>query len=322
MGAFVRASLVTLLTALLLQADVSVAERGSTVSVVGVVHSSDFLTPVLPLTPGGLYPLGRLDVREVSRLLDRAVPLAVGAHSGEDAWRFLADPSDKVGILVDAHTPPASLALVDLVVDRLVQAGTRPGNIIVWADSEKSLFRAGVMLGRGHDGVSTMGADAEGYAHGTSRIVVSYCRVLINVARLRADSRIGMWGATANLVACVSAQERQRLLSDQRLLPSAAARPAVRLKARLHIIDALQPNYEPGPVRMPPYWNCGTLLASKDSVATDVVAKGILEEKRAEVAGVPRPLEPEPTYLSTAATAYRVGQADPASITVLHEELR
>lgn len=290
-------------------------------AVVARVESEAFLLTEGVWTPPGVYPLGKQDYKVVARMLDRAAMLATSTTRIDDAWRSMLETSDRVGILYDAGDPPASLTLLDALLDRVIGIGVRPSNVIVWADDERSLFSAGLRVTHDGEGVRMMGAESEGYRDGVSRIAVSYCDVLINLARLRPDRRIGMWAALANQLACVPQVERVRLLANPRELPSAAARPSVRARFRLHLVDALQPAYEVGPLKEPPYWNCGTLLASTDAVAVDVIARAILEDKLARVRGVPTALRPEPVYLKTAADPYRAGQSDPAKITVLHHKL-
>lgn len=293
-------------------------EGGS--ATVAVVQSDDILLPRSILAPASVYPLGKQNYPVVARMLDQAVAAALGAERAQDAWAGLVSHTDRVGILLDADTPPASLAVLDALVDRMVRAGVRPANIIIWARSEQALFSAGLVVRKSPEGINTMGADSEGFLGGLSRIVLGYCDVLINLARLRPDTRIGMWGAIANHLASVPEAERARLLAAQDELPAAAARPSAKVKFRLHILDALQPNFEPGPLRMPPYWIGGKLLVSTDCVALDVMGRAVLEGKREEVHGSPWPLDPEPVYLHAAATAFRLGQADPERITVLTQE--
>jgi hypothetical protein len=291
-------------------------------STVVEVHSPSVVLPRSLLTPELLYPIGKLDYRTVARMLDRAAEGALGMPHAADAWRHLAKPSDRVGVLFDTGDPPASLVLLDAVVSALVNAGVRPGNITVWAESEAALFAAGVLLQRGSEAVNTLGADAEGFRGGLSRVAVGTCDVIVNVARLRPDARVGLAASITNQLAAVPQEERERLLAGRTAVASPAARPTMATKCRLHLLDALQPNYEPGPLAQPPYWGCGSLLASVDCVALDCVGMDLLEAKRAEVRGEAWPLEPAPDYLRTAMVQYRLGQADRARITVLREELR
>lgn len=280
-----------------------------------------FLVPPSLLAPASAYPLGKLDYRVLARMLDRAVMLATDTQRIDEAWGSLTTATDHVGILLDAQLPPASLPLLDIILDRLLRVGVRPGHIIIWADEEISLFRAGLQVVRQEDEIRALGASSEGYRGGVTRIVNDYCDVIINLARLRPDSRVGVWGVLANELACVPEDQRRALLAEPQQLPSVAAQPSARRKFRLHILDALVPAYQPGPQHMPPYWPCGKLLAGRDPVAVDTLGRGLLEEKRAQVKGAPWPLEPAPDYIRTASTVYRLGQADPAKITVLDNSL-
>jgi hypothetical protein len=93
--------------------------------------------------------------------------------------------------------------------------------------------------------------------------------------------------------------------------------PPIRAKVRLHICDALAPQYEGGPSYMPHWsWPFRGLFASRDPVALDYTGWQIIERKRAEK-GLPtlRALRREPTYIARAADARRrLGTNDPGLI--------
>jgi len=283
---------------------------------VAEVSAANFLEAPSILAPASVYPLGKQSYRVVAQMLDRAVMDATGTRKFQEAWGSLSGQGERVGILVDAQYPPASLALLDALIDRLVRAGVRPASITVWADSETSLFSAGLLVRKDPDGVRTMGAESEGFRGGISRIVLEECDLLISLARLRADRQLGMWGATSTQLACVPRADRLQMMSAPEQLALAASRPSVRLKFRLHILDALQPNVEPGPARIPPYWNCGKVLASTDCVALDMAGLNILTGKMIEEQRETSSLETARQYLQAACAVHRLGQADPAQITV------
>lgn len=284
------------------------------------VHSDSAIMPRNLLTPERLYPLSKQDYRVVSRMLDRAVIVATGVPHADDAWRSLVKPSDRVGVLFDPGPPPASLVLLDAVVAAIVEAGVRPPAVTVWAESEQALFAAGVLIQSDANSVKVLGADSEGYRNGLSRIALS-CDVIITVSGLRPDRRTGLRASLTNQLAAIPELAREELLDEGSTLAAAAARPTMTTKCRLHVLDALQPAYEPGPYRQPPHWDCGQVLASVDCVALDVVGRELLEAKRQEVRGEPWPLTPEPRYLEAAMTQYRLGQAERSRITVVDEEL-
>jgi len=290
-------------------------------SIVASVHSSQTRLTRGILTSRKVHPLGRLDYRVLARMADRAAMVATGHTRIAEAWGDVVSGADRVSILYDAGQPPASLVLLDVLVDRLVRAGVRPGNIIIWADSERSLFSAGISL-RGDAGkVRVLGADSTGYRDGVSRILLDDCDLMINVARLRPDPRFGMCGAVANLLACLPPEDRAAALQDATQLANAPAQPVVRVKAKLHILDACQPNYDFGPLDMPPYWDCGRLLFSRDPVALDCAGAAILEAKRQEVKGAPWPLDAQPDYLQIADSQYRLGHSDPDRFLVVESDM-
>lgn len=289
---------------------------------VAMVHSDSAIMPRTLLIPERLYPLSKQDYRVVARMLDRAVIIATGVPHADDAWHSLVKPSDRVGVLFDPGPPPASLVLLDAVVSAVVDAGVRPPNVTVWAESEAALFAAGVLLQRDANSVKVLGADSEGFRNGISRIALSGCDVIITVSGLRPDRRTGFRASVTNQLAAVPEADREQLLEAGTSIAAAASRPTMATKCRLHLLDALQPAYEPGPMKQPPHWDCGRLLASVDCVALDVVGAELLEEKRAQVQGEPWPLEPAPVYLEPAMTQYRLGQADRSRITVVEDEVR
>jgi hypothetical protein len=269
--------------------------------VVCVGRVQEFLLPLGPLTPPAFYPEGKISDLAVREALRLALS---GLAGGKDGERWLASnfaPAERVGIQVDCQWPPVSMVLVDVLIDELVHAGLSSDRIYVYGGDERELFRAGLVVRRNGSGVKVLGTASEGFRHGLSRVVLDYCDALINVARLRADSRLGLWGCIANHLSCVDYPERMAALRKPEMLCAIASRPTVRLKMRLHLLDALQPPYEPatGSV-LPPRWPYGGIIASRDGVAADVVGWRLLEAYRAQRAGQPSPLVPQPLYLAAA----------------------
>ena len=274
-----------------------------------VYRVRDFLMPLGPLTPSVFYPEGKVSEKAVRRALCGAIA-QLGNGDAMQWCRAHFKPAERVGIQVDCSWPPVTMILVDVLVDELVKAGINPDQIYVFAGDERDIFRAGLLVRKQGDGVKVVGTASEGFRGGLSRVVLDYCDALINVSRLRADARIGLWGCVANHLACVDYPVRMAALKRPEELVKIAARPTVRLKMRLHILDALQPIYEPGKggKQLPPRWQYGGIIVSQDPVAADLVGWRLLEEYRAEKYGEPRPLEPQPNYL-LAAPKYRLSVA-------------
>ncbi len=310
------------LIAALLSAAVALGARmswGQDSSRVCVSRGERVLLPPSVLAPSWVYPEGKLDYFVVEGLLDKAVASLTGETSVRTAWSQLFRPSDRVGVQIDVPTLPVHQALIEAVIRRLTRAGVSTSNIIIYAGDENALFYAGFDLRHDGDGVQVMGSDSEGFRGGLSRIVLDYCTAIINLSRLRVDPQIGMSGALANCLAAVPHVERERLRRAPETLAAAAARATLRRKLRLHIMDALQPAYEPSAssAALPTTWVYGGVLASYDPVAMDIVGREILLEKLRETDPQATELQPPVTYLEPACERYHLGQCDRAKIEIV-----
>ncbi len=283
-----------------------------------LARTEQLVLPDNVFAPSWVYPEGKIDFVAVEALLDQAMTSLTGKSSVRAVWSEHFRPNDRVGIQLDVGALTVHQALLEAVIRRLVRAGVSPGNIIIYAGEESALFKAGFALHSDGDGVKVMGTDSEGYRGGLSRIVLDYCTAIINVARLRVDPQIGMSGALANCLAVVPHVERERLRRAPEDLAAAAARPTLRRKTRLHILDALRPGCEAGePGRPPKTWVYGGLLVSCDPVALDAVGRDILVERLRESDQDARALDQPVTYLQPASERYRLGNHDLAKIEVV-----
>lgn len=283
-------------------------------AVVCVSRAERILVPQGLGAPRLLYPQGRVDINIIEQLLDNGLEGLVGVK-GAAAWRHFVSPLDKVGLLVDVGDYPVLTSTVEILIDCLVGAGVQPDNIRVIGGDERDLFAAGFTIRREGRGVKVQGAASEGYRAGVSRLVTDYCDVLINVASLRVDAELGLAGCVANALSVVPHTERTRLRRDPLRLGSVGALPALRQKQRLCLLEAYLPGYE-GAGKERQTWEYKGLLLSTDPVAVDVIGRQLLETHRSLVAGAPSPLSPEPAYLTAAQRSFRLGQSDPALITV------
>ena len=82
----------------------------------------------------------------VSRMVEGLVCAATGIGTPEAAWRSLIKPGEKVGIKVSSQ--PGAIggthpAVARAVVEGMVAAGIKPGDIIVWDRRREDLVRAG-----------------------------------------------------------------------------------------------------------------------------------------------------------------------------------
>jgi len=82
----------------------------------------------------------------VSRMVESLVCAVTGTSSASDAWRSLIKPGEKVGIKVSSQ--PGSVggthpAVAQAVVEGLIAAGIKSGDIIVWDRRREDLVAAG-----------------------------------------------------------------------------------------------------------------------------------------------------------------------------------
>lgn len=276
-----------------------------------VARAENILMPESPLAPPFIYPEGKLDYKVVEKLLDDALLALSPAETPREAWCARFSPTDRVGIQIDVGLLPVHKTLLEAVTLRLIACGVQQSNIIVYAGEETALFRAGFDLSGAPGRIRVMGADSEGYRKGISRIVLDHCSAIINLARLRTDPRVGMSGALTNCLSAVPYEERERLLRTPAELPAAAAIAALKLKTRLHIVDALRPGLGPG---VQPdavlTWTYGGVMVADDPVALDAIGHQVLLGKLREDHPEITDLDPPMAYLQPAHDRYRLGVAD------------
>lgn len=283
-----------------------------------VARAPRILAPQGISAPKLLYPEGRVDYDVVAKLVDTAVGALTGAEK-EEGWQKLFAGTDRVGIMIGAGDYPVQTATVETVVDRLINAGISPRNIIVFSGDERDLFVAGYNISRDDKTVRVLGTESEGFRGGFSRIVSDYCDALINISALEVDSELGFGGCVANALTCVPTVQRVELRGHPELIGSVPAMPVFRQKLRLNLLEAYLPlldTIEQGKVKEKITWQYGGLIAGTDPVAVDLVGRQILQGCRQASKGQPWPLPEATDYLQPAQGKYRLGTADRKQITV------
>ena len=283
-----------------------------------IARSAKILYPPGIAAPKALYPQGRVDYDVVAKLVDTAVE-AVTGKGNEEGWRDLFKASDRVGIMIDAGEYPVQTATVETVVDRLINNGINPRNIVVFSGDERDLFNAGFNISRDDKTVRVLGTESEGYRGGFSRLVSDYCDALINIATLEVNPDLGFNGCVTNTLACVPTVQRVALCSHPDQIASVAAMAAVRQKVRLNLLEAYLPlldTIRKGKEKEKITWQYGGLIAGTDPVAVDAVGRQVLEHCRQASKGQPWPLPQATDYLAPAETNYRLGTSNRQQITV------
>jgi len=239
---------------------------------------------------------GRPDRAGVDKLLGRALIGALGTADAVSGLRRLFSPSDVVGIKVSCLAGRGLCThaeLVDALVAKIVQAGVRADNIVVWDKSDNDLRRARFTIRRSGPGPLYYGTNDDyeedptesGSVGGClSRILTVKATAIVNVPILKDHDLAGISGALKSFYGAIHNPNKYHDNGCSPYIADLYAHPAIQKKVRLTVFDALVPQYHGGPALVPAHtWKLGAVFASLDPVAADTMAVKIIEEKRKEV---------------------------------------
>jgi uncharacterized protein (DUF362 family) len=253
-----------------------------------------------------------------------------GADSAAEAWKSVARPGEVVGLKVNCLAGKGAstgVTLVEAVCERLQQAGIPAKDIVIWdrlnADLESAGFHPAARSGR----IRVLGNDELGYegelaVYGSAgsllaRTLTRVCDAVINLPVLKDHGIAGVSMALKNLFGAIHNPNKYHPNAGDPYVADVYMLPPIRRKIRLHVCDALTPQYEGGPSYMPQWsWPMNAVLASLDPVALDYTGWQIIEQKRAEKGMKPlKAVNREPSYIATAAgPEHRIGVSDPKRI--------
>jgi uncharacterized protein (DUF362 family) len=281
------------------------------------------------------------DTHRIEALLDRAMlalfagdrAAAATRENTIAAWRHVAGPGDTVSLKVNTlggRGISTNIELVDAVCERLLEAGVKPANIVVWDRSSEELERAGFRIVIGGDRVQCYGTDRVAYeddlsAWGSvgsrlSKILTRSSSVLINLPVLKDHDGAGVTIALKNMYGTIHNPNKYHPNGCDPYVADLNMLPEIRSRMKLVICDATTAMYEGGPGFKPEHsWKPNSLLVSQDPVALDSTGWQMIERKRAEM-GL-KTLEADqraPRYIATAADQeHRLGHCDPSRIAVV-----
>lgn len=256
--------------------------------------------------PDGVEPF---DPSAASRLLDRAMCALTGKETSTAAWRSLFSPGDRIGIKLNATTPPAYSRpeTVALLLAGLARAGVADTEIIVWERFENDLRDSGYRKMLFGPRVRVLSTEPAGLfdpqvAYETERDVPAErdegrggASRVTELCTSRVDKTINVGAAKDHLSAGVTmclksltfgAMDNTRRFHAAPLhcdpaIPELYALPAVGGKCVLSVIDAIHTVYNGGPFHHPQWCRrTGRLYLSRDGVAVDRVAADDLDELR------------------------------------------
>jgi len=142
---------------------------------------------------------------------------------------------------------------------------------------------------------------------------------LINVRPMRTHAWSGLGTLLKNYIMFVSSPSQYHGNACEKL-GAIWQKPHVKGKTRLNILVLITPLFHGvGPHHFSrkytwPY--CG-LIVSTDPVAADATGARIIQAKRNEYFGQPRPISPRPLHIEAADTTYGLGNSNPERIEIL-----
>lgn len=260
---------------------------------------------------------GGFSTEVIRRMVDSLVMGVAGRGNVAEAWRVFVKPTDRVGLKVSASGAPVSSthpAIVAAVAEGLVAAGVPPKRIVIWDREWEDINRARYgSLGRRFTVVSTdrvggYSADETVTAAAMGKLIVgdrefdpggggnqTSSKSHLSVVLGAVDKIVHLPALTDHLSSglngALSAMVLDNLDNWRRLarpphygdpyLAEIYADPRLGGKVVLTILDALRPQFAGGPFPEPQYSvNHGTIYASRDPVALDVLGMDVLDRYR------------------------------------------
>ena len=250
-----------------------------------------------------------------------------------EAWQKVVKPGEVVGLKVNCLSGYGSThtILVDVITERLKEAGIRKGDIIIWDRLSKDLEDGGFKIQDRKNNVRFMGNELLGFnndlqvfgsaASLVCNTVVRECDCIINLPLLKDHSIAGLTMSLKNMFGAIHNPNKYHLNTGDPYIADVNMLPSIRKKVRLHICDAIEAQYEGGPSFMPHWrWPMNSLLFSTDPVALDYHGWQIVDAKRIEM-GLKsfKEVGREPKYIATAADSnHRLGINNPAQINFIN----
>ncbi len=234
---------------------------------------------------------------KIARMLDNALAALYRTEHPHEIWKQLFSYKDVVGIKVNCLSGKHGSShreLVEVIVERLQQAGVEPGNIIIWdrlnADLESAGFKINWKDRRkplcfGND---VAGYDDKLYLNGSvgsliTRTVTRLTTAIINVPVLKDHGIVGVTLSMKNFFGAIHNPNKYHLNAGDPYVADLYEMEIIRRKVRLIVCDALVGQYEGGPPFKPQWsWPMNGLLLAVDGVALDRVGWEIIEQKRRE----------------------------------------
>jgi len=276
---------------------------------------------VIAMNPRAINNRNQCDVAETNKLFDDALYSLTGKNTAVDAWGALGlNAKDIVAVKVNCNSWTIDLSPHKALIDALcfsMGAVIPLNNIIVYERTSGDLEEGGFKQNTSNAGVRCFGADEGGGFDPTqrlTRILTDTCTKIVNLASLKCVE--GDMAASIffkNHIGSLLQEDMPKCHSDQDFMAEVSSRPAIKNKTILNLCDGLRGTYKRG---VPWYWK--GIVMSKDAVAGEAAAIGVMNEKRKVESEKPLDL---PESLLIADKKYKLGNSDPKRIDVVQLNL-
>jgi uncharacterized protein (DUF362 family) len=262
-----------------------------------------------------------VDPKQAALTVEKALLSLTGKMNTREAWTALGvTKTDVVGIKVNCNASGFFLFAHPELVTGLAESLSSVipiTNIIVYDRSDSELTRAGFTINADGPGMRCYSTEHDGAYHpqeALTRIVTDRCTKLINMPSLKTFDG-GFAGSLflKNHIGTLPRADMSRCHSNKSFCPEVCARPSIKAKTILAFCDGLRGTY----TRSEP-WYFGGVIASRDQIAAECAALGIINEKRA---AEKLPAFDIPPYVTEADTKYKLGTASAAKIDVARVEM-
>lgn len=262
----------------------------------------------------------------IREMMEKGMTSLTGAPAWSDAWRFMFEKGDVVGIKVSpvgGKNLCSDATVLHNILDGLKQAGVPASDVIVFNRYHDEAYEAGIdkwipagvrfefasqkydeiqldMGGYDSDHFMEMAlikpgenlSDPHFRRSYVCKIVANKINKLINLPVLKHHQSAGVTIALKNMShGMVNNVNRSHLTPTLNacgvFIPSVVSLPVIREKAVLHICDGVKASYHGGPPGRPKFmWEHKTMYFSTDPVALDKTGLKTIDAKRAAV-GMP-----------------------------------
>jgi hypothetical protein len=276
---------------------------------------------IVARNPKAINDRNQCDAAETALLFDKALFALTEKNTAAEAWAELGlNAKDIVAVKVNCNSWTLDLSPHKALVNALcssMQAVIPLNNIIIYERTTGDLEEGGFKRNISNAGVRFFGADeGKGFdpKQRLTRIITDTCAKIVNLASMKCVERdIVASIFLKNHIGSLVQEDMPKCHNDQDFIAEVSSRPAIKHKTILNLCDGLRGTYERG---VPWYW--GGIVMSKDPVAGEASAIGVMNEKRKLEDEDPLDL---PESLIIADKKYKLGNSDPKRIDVVQLNL-